>query len=125
LNLSSVWFAHEVYEVLRLKNTSKAVSTLDDDEKISITISDGIPGNPNKTIVNEPELKPRSNCLFLTMSSSVSLWIRLYKQPEKAGQDSQGVRIVNVGLDVVEEIPRILGIGGIHVSIYVSGKLSF
>jgi len=50
------WVAREVCDVLGLENVSKAVSVLDNDEKNTITISDGIPGNPNKLVINEPGL---------------------------------------------------------------------
>lgn len=51
------WFiAKDVCDILGLSNNRKAISSLDDDEKNTVTISDGIPGNPNKTIVSEPGL---------------------------------------------------------------------
>jgi len=42
--------------MLDIKNSPQAVSTLDDNEKSTVVISDGTPGNPNKTVVNEPGL---------------------------------------------------------------------
>lgn len=49
------WFvAKDVCDALGLENNRKAVSSLEEDEKNTVTISDGIPGNPNKTIVSEP-----------------------------------------------------------------------
>ena len=55
-----MWFvAKDVCDVLGLKNSRKAVSSLDDDEKNTVTISYGNEnqhGNPNFTIVNEPGL---------------------------------------------------------------------
>ena len=50
------WFAHEVCGVLDLKNPRQVVSPLDDDEKNTVHIMDGNPGNPMKTIINEPGL---------------------------------------------------------------------
>lgn len=51
------WFiAKDVCDILGLENSRKATAELDPDEKNTVTISDGIPGNPNKTIVNEPGL---------------------------------------------------------------------
>ena len=51
------WFvAVDVCNVLGLTNSRKAVSYLDDDEKNTVTINDGIPGNPNKTIISEAGL---------------------------------------------------------------------
>lgn len=51
------WFiANEVCRLLDIKNTSSAVSGLDDDEKSTIAINDGTSGNPNKTIISESGL---------------------------------------------------------------------
>lgn len=51
------WFvAKDVCDILGLENSRKATSDLDLDEKNTVTISDGIPGNPNKTIISEPGL---------------------------------------------------------------------
>lgn len=48
------WFvAKDVCASLGLENSRKATASLDEDEKDTVTISDGIPGNPNKTIVSE------------------------------------------------------------------------
>lgn len=51
------WFiASEVCELLGIKNSPDKVSKLDDDEKNTIVISDGTPGNPTKTIISESGL---------------------------------------------------------------------
>lgn len=51
------WFvAKDVCDILSLENSRKATADLDPDEKNTVTISDGIPGNPNKTIISEPGL---------------------------------------------------------------------
>nr|UVX39243.1 MAG: antirepressor protein KilAC domain [Bacteriophage sp.] len=51
------WFvAKDVCDILCLENSRKATAELDLDEKNTVTISDGIPGNPNKTIISEPGL---------------------------------------------------------------------
>nr|UVX87052.1 MAG: antirepressor protein KilAC domain [Bacteriophage sp.] len=51
------WFvAKDVCDILGLENSRKATADLDLDEKNTVTISDGIPGNPNKTIISEPGL---------------------------------------------------------------------
>lgn len=51
------WFvAKDVCDILGLENSRKATAELDLDEKNTVTISDGIPGNPNKTIISEPGL---------------------------------------------------------------------
>lgn len=51
------WFiAKDVCDVLELNNVSQALARLDDDEKSSITLNDGTPGNPNRAIVSESGL---------------------------------------------------------------------
>jgi anti-repressor protein len=56
LQNSEVWFvAKDVCDVLDISNPSQALSRLDDDEKNTIILNEGI-GNPSKTIVNEPGL---------------------------------------------------------------------
>lgn len=51
------WFvAKDVCDVLGIENSRKATAELDSDEKNTVTISDGIAGNPNKTIISEPGL---------------------------------------------------------------------
>lgn len=51
------WFvAKDVCDALGLGNVGQALARLDDDEKSSITLNDGTPGNPNKAIVSESGL---------------------------------------------------------------------
>lgn len=50
------WVLADVCKVLEIKNSRDAASRLDEDEKNTVAISDGIPGNPNKIIINEPGL---------------------------------------------------------------------
>lgn len=51
---SEPWFvAKDVCDALGLSNVGQAIASLDDDEKSSITIDDGTPGNPNKAIITE------------------------------------------------------------------------
>ncbi|MBN9687115.1 MULTISPECIES: BRO-N domain-containing protein [unclassified Corallococcus] len=48
------WFvAKEVCDALGLSNSRMATSRLDDDERGTVSIADGIPGNPTTTIVSE------------------------------------------------------------------------
>ena len=50
------WFvAKDVCEILELGNTSQALARLDDDERNTIILNEGI-GNPGKAIVSEPGL---------------------------------------------------------------------
>ena len=51
------WFiAKDICEILGLSNAASTLALLDHDEKDSIHIMDGTPGNPNKTIINESGL---------------------------------------------------------------------
>lgn len=48
------WFvAKDVCDALGIANNRDAIKALDDDEKNTVVISDGIQGNPNKTIISE------------------------------------------------------------------------
>lgn len=48
--------AADVCRILELGNSAQAVARLDDDEKSTIILNDGTPGNPNLIVVNEPGL---------------------------------------------------------------------
>lgn len=49
-----IWFvAKDVCDVLELTNPTEALKALDDDEKNTLRISEGIRGNPNANIINE------------------------------------------------------------------------
>jgi len=51
---SDPWFvAKDVCDILEISNGRDAVSRLDDDEKDTVAITDGTPGNPNMTIISE------------------------------------------------------------------------
>lgn len=48
------WFvAKDLCGILGIGNPSQSMSRLDDDEKKSVCLTDGTPGNPNTTIVSE------------------------------------------------------------------------
>ena len=48
------WFvAKDVCNCLEINNSRQALIRLDDDEKSSVILNDGTPGNPEKSIVNE------------------------------------------------------------------------
>ena len=51
-NGEPLFIAKDVCDILGLSNSRQAVSRLDNDEKNTVTLNDGI-GNPNKTVVNE------------------------------------------------------------------------
>jgi prophage antirepressor-like protein len=49
-----VWFvAKDVCDCLDINNSRQALTRLDEDEKNSVILKDGIPGNPEKAIINE------------------------------------------------------------------------
>lgn len=51
------WFvAKDVCDILGIGNVSDALTSLDDDERNTIAITDGTPGNPVKIIINESGL---------------------------------------------------------------------
>ena len=48
------WFvAKDLCQILELSNVGQALSRLDDDEKNTIILNDGTPGNPNTAVVTE------------------------------------------------------------------------
>ena len=49
------WVAKDVCNALGLENVGEALSRLDDDDKNTIILNDGV-GNPKKSIINEPGL---------------------------------------------------------------------
>ncbi len=51
------WFvAADVCRCLEIQNPTMAVTSLDDDERDTLTLTEGIPGNPIKNIINESGL---------------------------------------------------------------------
>ena len=50
------WIAKDVCDVLEIKNSRQALTRLDDDEKDTVIINDGTPGNPAMAVINEPGL---------------------------------------------------------------------
>ncbi|MDU7718813.1 MAG: phage antirepressor [Cutibacterium avidum] len=90
------WFvAKDVCEQLGLDNVGQAILSLEDDEKGSITIADGTPGNPNRAIVSESGLyslilrsrKPEAKAFKRWVTHEVLPSIRKhggYLTPEKA-----------------------------------------
>ena len=50
------FFANDVCAVLGIANVGNVLARLDDDEKSSIRLTDGIRGNPNRAVISEPGL---------------------------------------------------------------------
>jgi prophage antirepressor-like protein len=79
------WFiAPDVCDALGIKNSRQAVSKLDEDERNTVTLNDGIRGNPNVTAVNESGLyalilrsnKPKARAFRKWVTSEVLPSIR-------------------------------------------------
>jgi prophage antirepressor-like protein len=50
----TIWFiAKDVCDILEIKNVADALSRLDEDEKSTIVLNDGTPGNPNTATISE------------------------------------------------------------------------
>lgn len=91
------WFvAKDICDVLEVENTSQALSRLDDDEKNTIILNEGI-GNPQKAIINESGLyslvissrKPEAKQFKKWVTSEVLPAIRKhggYLTPEKTSE---------------------------------------
>lgn len=50
------WVLKDVCDVLEIANSRDAADRLDEDERNTVALNDGIRGNPNKTIINESGL---------------------------------------------------------------------
>ena len=97
---NETWFvAADVCRALDILNNRDAVAQLDKDEKDTVALTDGIPGNPNKTIINEPGLyslvlgsrKPEAKAFKRWITHEVIPGIRRnggYMLPHKEGRAS-------------------------------------
>ncbi|MFI1938366.1 BRO family protein [Streptomyces purpureus] len=56
INEEPWWLAGDVCTALDITNVGNALARLDEDEKSSIRLTDGTPGNPNRAVINEPGL---------------------------------------------------------------------
>lgn len=71
------WFvAADVCKILELANVSDAVSNLDNDEKNTIVLSDGTPGNPNRLCINEPGLYALVGRSRKSQAKAFDRWVR-------------------------------------------------
>jgi anti-repressor protein len=88
------WVAKDVCDILEVGNPSQALSRLEEDEKSTLILNDGTPGNPNTSIVNEPGLyslilgsrKPEAKAFKRWVTHEVIPSIRkhgAYMTPEK------------------------------------------
>lgn len=74
-----VWFvAKDVCDILELSNPTEALRALDEDEKNTLRISEGIPerGNPNMNLINEPGLYKLAFKSRKPEAKSFSRWVR-------------------------------------------------
>lgn len=105
------WVAKDVCDVLGIQNARDAISALDEDERNTIGISDGIRGNPNMNIISESGLYTlilRSN---KAEARPFRRWVTHEVLPSlrrngfyAAGQESrQGKSAVNTLLEVIDK----------------------
>lgn len=90
------WFvAKDVCDALKIENSRDAVARLDADERNTVVLNDGTPGNPNRAIVSESGLyslvlgsrKPQAHAFKRWVTHDVIPSIRkrgLYATPETA-----------------------------------------
>lgn len=70
------WFiAKDVCDILELNNVSQALARLDADEKSSIILNDGTPGNPNRAIVSESGLYALTLASRKTEAREFKRWV--------------------------------------------------
>lgn len=68
--------AVDVCKILGYKNSRKAIADhVDDEDKNTVTIRDGIPGNPNKVIINESGLYSLIFGSNLPQSKKFTRWV--------------------------------------------------
>ncbi len=106
------WFvAKDVCDVLDLGNTGQALNSLDSDEKNSITINDGNPGNPTKTIISESGMyslvlrsrKPEAKAFKRWITSEVLPSIRKHGGYIAANSDMTDDEIMARALQVAQK----------------------
>ena len=80
---NEVWFVGaDVATALGYTNPRKALGDhVDDEDKNTVTIRDGIQGNPNKTIINESGLYSLVLCSKLPQAKVFKHWVPLSCSP--------------------------------------------
>ena len=106
-----VWFvAKDVCDVLGLSNATEALRALDDDERNTLRISEGIRGNPTMNVINEPGLYAlvfRSN---KAEAKAFARWVRHEVLPaiRKTGSyTAPNAEPLNVRVRVAEVLQRL------------------
>ena len=78
-----VWFvAKDVCDVLELSNPTEALRALDDDEKNTLRISEGIRGNPTMNVINESGLYRLAFRSNKPMAKDFTRWVAHTVLPE-------------------------------------------
>lgn len=78
-----VWFvAKDVCDVLELSNPTEALRALDDDEKNTLRISEGIRGNPTMNVINESGLYRLAFRSNKPMAKDFTRWVAHAVLPE-------------------------------------------
>ena len=122
-----IWFvAKDVCDVLELTNPTEAIKSLDDDEKNTLRISEGIQqnrGNPNVNIISESGLytlvmrsnKPEAHKFRKWVTSEVLPTLRKtgsYSIPTRETETKPPLSVANEILPITERILAAAGIKG-------------
>ena len=70
------WVAKDVCDVLKIKNSRDAISSLDDDERNTVALADGNRGNPNMNIISESGLYYLISRSDKPEAKEFSRWVR-------------------------------------------------
>ena len=102
-----VWFvAKDVCDILGLSNPTEAIRGLDDDEKNTLRISEGIPGrgNPNLNVINEPGLYALVFKSNKPEAKQFSKWVRTTVLPQlnHTGSFSMVQNTVPIQIDPIQ-----------------------
>ena len=77
------WVLKDVCDILEIANSRDVADRLDPDEKNTVVLNDGIPGNPNKTIISDfKSRKYKLGHLFdCQLVKSLQIWIGCFSSP--------------------------------------------
>lgn len=109
------WIAGDVCALLEISNSRDAIGRLDADERNTVALTDGTPGNPNRTIVNESGLyslilssrKPEAKAFKRWVTHEVLPQIRRTgaygREPAKEAPVPEAMMLVFQALILVEQ----------------------
>ena len=102
------WVLADVCKVLGVSNARNVASRLDDDEKNTVHLADGIRGNPNYTVINEsglysvllrsdkPEAKPFKRWVTHEVLPQIRQTGRYEPKPEQLSLPMDGAELVDI-----------------------------